>query len=267
MSGTPGLTSRRPCSGRRATIAVGGRAHRQLHLHRFEDDQRVPLRTRSPGGDVDADDACRHRRGQRSLDGAGARRRPCRAATSNSYTSPSRNTQRVSPTPRPRRGRAVRGRRGLHRRRPLEPERLARHRRRLPVVRNRHAVLAIATAQDDRPVSHGQRPHRVSVAHGSTARGTRHRPALALTHGRAAAAATASAGTSRAASRSIEVLVDEAGVQIGPARKSGWSRSRTRNGMFVRMPSTGNARSAAIARAIAASRVSAETVSFASSGS
>ena len=63
------------------------------------------------------------------------------------------------------------------------------------------------------------------------------------------------------------MLVDEAGVEIARAEGGMLAEARARNGMLVRMPRTGNARSAAIARAIAAFARSAVTISFASSGS
>src|SRR5205085_2063575 len=47
--------------------AVARGPHGQLHLHRFEDDQDVPLLDGVAGGDLDLDDGRRHRRGQRTL--------------------------------------------------------------------------------------------------------------------------------------------------------------------------------------------------------
>ena len=73
----------------------------------------------------------------------------------------------------------------------------------------------------------------------------------------AAAAKTRSVRRPRSR-RGRRVLVDEAGVQVARRRRPACSSSRSRNGMLVRMPSTGNARSAARSRAIAAGRVSAD---------
>ena len=73
----------------------------------------------------------------------------------------------------------------------------------------------------------------------------------------ASAAAASTGGDARPrSSQRLGVLVDEAGVVTRPARKSSCSEVRISQATFVRTPSTGNCRSAATARAIAASRVS-----------
>ena len=55
--------------GRRAPLhrALERRVHRDLHLHRLEDDERLAGRTVSPGLDLDSDHRARHRRRDRAL--------------------------------------------------------------------------------------------------------------------------------------------------------------------------------------------------------
>ena len=196
---------------------------------------------------------------------AGARRRPSRR-TSSSNTSPSKNTHCVSPAMRPSRpcGLAADADFTGANRRTRSGVGVTDDRR--SVVGDRHAVLALTRRRTIVRSATRQRPHRASVAHGSTVLAAASSGAGAAAR---IAAAAATALVRRRASRTtaIEMLARGSRCADRPARKpdgrargSGTGRSCGRRGSETRA-------ARASGRAIAASRVSADAISLASIGS
>ena len=277
---TPGCTSS-PCAQWTAvTIAVARRAHRQLHLHRFEHQHRVAFCDRLARVDEQLD-----RPSPASAPSARARRRcsvprpGAGGAISTTVTRPSTCTQhRVAPS----------------RRRPPSAD-----------ACRSDAPRAGADGVDLVRLA-GNHDAAVRVARSARARRCRRLPAgVAMSradprargvpgiHGSSAARSTSAACRAGPATRSLDAprrprsrgnggtrtaAVDgatSAGVSrsrkpvstVAARRTRGCSSTASRNGMLVRTPRIGNRAAPRCARPIAASRVSACTITLASIGS
>ena len=253
---------------------VGRRAHRQLHLHRFEYDQRIALPDAIARRSVHPNDARRHRRGEGATWGSRSWSPTLALELEFEDLAVEEHPARLAGGCDPRRAFCRAADSHLSGAHHLHFHRCAVADGRRSVAVESHSIFARAATEDDRSVSHGspapprQRcpgiesdagsiPCRCTASVGRGCAGTtghrrrRHRAVWNITR----------------SDQILEVLVDEPGVQMPRAEIRVAQDSTEERDIRPDAEDRELAQRARSRRAIAASRVSAVTISFASSGS